>query len=154
MPAQELAAEVAAQRDSLRALLATHPSPRFSLNGDAAMATYEMLSEMPASLKEDVIAVMAGHEARAGRETAPQVLTELRRIETRVRVALRDGEVSDLPTRRRLTSDDQGLIGLIAALGAQYAEMRNASPELMLFIGLAIYLTLRELAHRGIFRGD
>ena len=49
---------------------------------------------------------------------------------------------------RPLTGEEQGMVGLVAALSADYVAMRDASPEEMLFVGLAVYLLLREFTAR------
>jgi hypothetical protein len=49
---------------------------------------------------------------------------------------------------RPLSGKEEALIGAVASLGTQYAAMHGASPELTLFVGLALFLLLREFTRR------
>ena len=49
---------------------------------------------------------------------------------------------------RPLTSEEQTVAALLAALCAQYADMRDASPETAVFVGLLVYLLVRDLTAR------
>jgi hypothetical protein len=49
---------------------------------------------------------------------------------------------------RPLSSGEEALIGVAASASLQYAAMQGASPELVLLVGLAVYLLLREFTRR------
>ena len=49
---------------------------------------------------------------------------------------------------RPLTSQEQNIVTLVAALSAQFAEMKGASAEVTVFVGLVVYLLLHEYARR------
>jgi hypothetical protein len=75
---------------------------------------------------------------------APTVAVDVRASD--VARAIETATVTVYP--RPLTPGEETLVGLIAALGAQYAEMHGASPELTLVVGLVLYLLLREFTRR------
>ena len=49
---------------------------------------------------------------------------------------------------RPLTGEERELILFFASLSALYADMREASPEAAVFVGLVVMLVLRELTRR------